>query len=199
MHNWVHATYTPPMSENADRTHIGPFRLTKHLSSRGTSDCYLGSRMDGADPLVIRVLRADTTASLVIRDRMIRKSEHALLFSHPVLVPTVDVRREGREVIVARPFQDGANLNRILLAYRNAGRMFPAQAAFVILEQLLDGVAWLQAKGGALSEDGNSTFHGGITLRNVFITSEGKVRLTGFGVGELAVREASVEAWKTGV
>ena len=184
------------MAENEHRKQIGPYRLTKHLSSRGSSDSYLGARIDDPQPLVIRVLRADTTASLVIRDRIIRKSEQAFSFTHPVLVPTLDVRREGREVVVTRGFEEGANLHRLLLAYRKAGRPFPVQAAFLILEQLLGGVASLQASSGALSEDSDASFHGGITLRNVFITSEGRVRLTGFGVGELGVREASVEAWK---
>jgi len=115
---------------------------------------------------------------------------------HPSLVPTLEVIRDGREIICVRSYVQGADLTRIAHGYHSAGEAFPLSGAMVILSELLKALHYLQSSSGQGKGEPEDWLHGGITPRNLFVESNGNLQITGFGFGELGIRGASVEAWK---
>ena len=157
---------------------------------------FLGVSPDLGAPVVVRVLVAENTGALVVRDRVLRQASIAQGFKHRALVPVGEVIREGREVHVVREFVDGLDLDRVAEDYRRRGEAFPLSAVLVILYECLSALSYLHSNIAQSGANESDWVHGAITVHNVLINRKGAVQMTGFGFGDLGTREKSIDLWK---
>ncbi|MEI7813922.1 MAG: protein kinase [Coriobacteriia bacterium] len=115
-----------------------------------------------------------------LSDRFVREARAVASLSHPNIVTlyAADVY-DGRPVI-AMELIEGDTLADLLAR----GRL-PVHAALGILEQLLDAVGYAHSKG---------VVHRDIKPENVFVTPDGRVKLTDFGIAHVGSGTALTQA-----
>ena len=95
-------------------------------------------------------------------------------FSHPAVVPFVDVGTAGGLHYLVWPLVEGSSLEAVV---QEAGRLAPDLAALYAVQI---------AQGLDVAHE-NDLFHGLIKPSNVMIGTDGQVRILDFGIGSLLV------------
>lgn len=161
------------MSENTD--HIGDYVLKGELGRGAMArvwrawDPKLNREVAIKEPLFDQTLRPETLDEM--GRRFVAEGRAAARLSHPniVTIYTADVW-DGRPAIVMELIQ-GKTLSQLL----DNGPLAP-ETALYILDQLLDATGYSHEHG---------VIHRDIKPDNVFVDSDGRVRLTDFGVAHV--------------
>jgi len=108
-------------------THIGPYRLVKHLQQGGMASVYLGYHICQRAYVAIKVVDGYTAdMTLLLREKDIMQA-----LQHEHIVPCVDAGHDGRYYYLVMPYLPGGTLEDIL----NEGPL-PLDDAQAVLEQL---------------------------------------------------------------
>ncbi len=145
-------------------THIGPYRLVKHLQQGGMASVYLGYHIYTRMYVAIKVV--DTyTADLKL---LYREKEIMQALQHEHIVPCLDAGQHGRYYYMVMPYLQGGTLEDMLIE-----RPLTLEETFIVLEQLTSALAYIHALG---------ILHRDIKPTNILFDQNYNLYLTDFGI-----------------
>ena len=159
-------------------THIGPYRLVKHLQQGGMASVYLGYHLYRRAYVAIKVVDSYTANMTLLR----REKDILQALHHEHIVPCLDAGRDGRYYYLVMPYLPGGTLKDML----DEG-LLTLEEARVVLEQLTGTLAYIHALG---------LLHRDIKPTNILFDRDFHLYLTDFGIaswlGENPVHDGHV-------
>ena len=150
---------------------LGPYVLVDGIGQGSMGQVYKATSKNDAQHYAIKVLPRRSMWNVRLARRQVRSFGQ---FSHPAVVPFVDVGTAGGLHYLAWPMADGETLEAIV---DRDGPLSAQQTALV-------GTHLAQALSVC---NQNNIFHGLVKPSNVMIGPDGQTRLLDFGIGSLLV------------
>ena len=161
------------------------YRLDSKLGEGGMATVYCGSDTLLRRRVAIKVLRRDYASDQEFVRRFYQEAESAAKLSHPNIVNTYDVGREGDTYYIVMELVDGPSLAEIIAA---DGRL-PEPVALDYAAQICNGLAYAHRQG---------LLHRDIKPANILITKDDVVKLSDFGIAR-AVSQQTMTMTRPGM
>jgi beta-lactam-binding protein with PASTA domain/tRNA A-37 threonylcarbamoyl transferase component Bud32 len=161
------------------------YRLDRKLGEGGMAMVYCGTDTVLRRRVAIKVLREQYAADGEFVRRFYHEAESAARLSHPNIVNTYDVGREGTTYFIVMELVDGPSLGEIIAA---DGKL-PEPVAIDYAAQIASGLAYAHRAG---------LLHRDIKPANILITKDDIVKLSDFGIAR-AVSEHTMTLTKPGL
>ncbi len=171
-------------------TIVGPYQILLELASGGMATVYLARAQDGraAEPLVAikrphRHLVSDKNFVAMLLD----EARLASAIAHPNVVKVRELRFDDGEPSIVMEYVEGASLSELWKDLAADDRAFDLRVALRIV---LDGLAGMHAAHELTDASGKplGIVHRDISPHNVLVGSDGRARLTDFGIAHAADR-----------
>jgi phosphate/phosphite/phosphonate ABC transporter binding protein len=156
---------------------IGRYRVLQLLGRGGMGDVYLASAQGAAGfekPVAIKILRPQAALA---RD-LLREAFIGVHLDHGNVVQILDLDQDGDRYFLAMEYVRGYTLAHILEFARTRGQPIPLRATLHIVRQLVDALEYVHGLGGGI-------IHRDVSPSNVLIGTDGRVKLSDFGVAAL--------------
>ncbi len=169
---------------------FGPFLLEARLAVGGTAEVYLAQPLDpGAQPrkLVVKRLLPHFMSDPEGRTMFEREAALHGAVSHPNVVRVFGSGSVGDEPWLAMEFVDGCDLFRLLRRLSSGGRTLGPSVSVHITRELLLG---LSSAHTARDPSGTpmAIIHRDVTPSNIYLSTDGRVKLGDFGIARSATR-----------
>lgn len=161
------------------------YRLDNKLGEGGMATVYCGTDTLLRRRVAIKVLRQDYASDQEFVRRFYQEAESAARLSHPNIVNTYDVGREGETYYIVMELVDGPSLAEIIAA---DGRL-PEPVAIDYAAQICSGLAYAHRQG---------LLHRDIKPANILITKDDVVKLSDFGIAR-AVSQQTMTMTRPGM
>lgn len=161
------------------------YRLDSKLGEGGMATVYCGTDTLLRRRVAIKVLRRDYASDQEFVRRFYQEAESAAKLSHPNIVNTYDVGREGDTYYIIMELVDGPSLAEIIAA---DGRL-PEPVALDYAAQVCNGLAYAHRQG---------LLHRDIKPANILITKDDVVKLSDFGIAR-AVSQQTMTMTRPGM
>jgi serine/threonine protein kinase len=170
-----------------DSAHVfnNRYRLDSKLGEGGMATVYCGTDTLLRRRVAIKVLRNDYASDQEFVRRFYQEAESAAKLSHPNIVNTYDVGREGDTYYIVMELVDGPSLAEIIAA---DGRL-PEPVALDYAAQICNGLAYAHRQG---------LLHRDIKPANILITKDDVVKLSDFGIAR-AVSQQTMTMTRPGM
>lgn len=145
------------------------YRLDSKLGEGGMATVYCGTDTLLRRRVAIKVLREQYAADQEFVRRFYQEAESAARLSHPNIVNTYDVGREGDTYYIVMELVDGSSLGEIIAS---DGKL-PEPVAIDYAAQIASGLAYAHRIG---------LLHRDIKPANILITKDDVVKLSDFGI-----------------
>ncbi|HLJ83037.1 MAG TPA: Stk1 family PASTA domain-containing Ser/Thr kinase [Candidatus Eremiobacteraceae bacterium] len=154
-----------------DEAHIfnNRYRLDGKLGEGGMATVYCGTDTLLRRRVAIKVLREQYASDEDFVRRFYQEAESAARLSHPNIVNTYDVGREGNTYYIVMELVDGPSLAEMIAS---DGKL-PEQVAIDYAAQICNGLAYAHRQG---------LLHRDIKPANILITKDDVVKLSDFGI-----------------
>ncbi|MGE5183873.1 MAG: serine/threonine-protein kinase, partial [Acidobacteriota bacterium] len=167
---------------------IGRWEVVRRLGSGGMADVYLARARGeaGFEKLVaIKVMHPHLARNSRAVDHFLDEARLAARITHPNVVQIQDLGKIGEDYVIVMEYVDGVDLERLLTAAREAGRLVPVDVALGILCRICDG---LNAAHKATAPDGTPlhVIHRDVKAANVLVSRQGGVKVVDFGIAKAA-------------
>jgi len=151
---------------------VGHYRLVRQLGAGG-----MGAVYEAVDTMVerrvaIKMLREEIARQPDLIERFRVEAVLLAKLNHPCTATLYNFFREGNDYFMVLEFVPGRTLEEVL---RQCGRL-PVDTAVSILRQTLDGMAHAHEVG---------VLHRDIKPANIMVTSDGRVKVTDFGIARV--------------
>ena len=172
---------------------VGRYAIYGEIASGGMATVHFG-RMLGqvgfARIVAIKRLHPQFAKDPEFVAMFIDEAKLAARIQHPNVVSTLDIVRDGDELILVMQYVQGESLSRLLKALRRADKRLPSQVALSVVASALHG---LHAAHEARSENGVplNIVHRDVSPQNIIVGSDGVSRVLDFGVAKAAMRATS--------
>ena len=150
---------------------LGPYVLLDAIGTGSMGQVYKASSKNDSNLFAVKVLPRRSMWNVRLARRQVRSFAN---FTHPAVVPFVDVGTAGGLHYLAWPLAEGQTLEALV---QQTGRLAPQLAA----------VYGIQIAQGLTIAHQNSLFHGLVKPSNVLIGSDNQARILDFGIGSLLV------------
>jgi serine/threonine-protein kinase len=160
------------------------YRLDRKLGEGGMATVYGGTDTVLRRRVAIKVLRPQYAADEEFVRRFYQEAESAARLSHPNIVNTYDVGREGDTYYIVMELVDGPSLAEII-----ADGPLPEQVAIDYAAQICNGLAYAHRSG---------LLHRDIKPANILVTKDDVVKLSDFGIAR-AVSQQTMALTKPGL
>ena len=160
------------------------YRLDRKLGEGGMATVYSGTDTVLRRRVAIKVLRAQYAADAEFVRRFYQEAESAAHLSHPNIVNTYDVGREGDTYYIVMELVDGPTLGEII-----ADGALPEPVAIDYAAQICNGLAYAHRTG---------LLHRDIKPANILVTKDDVVKLSDFGIAR-AVSQQTMALTKPGL
>jgi serine/threonine protein kinase len=150
---------------------LGPYVLVDTVGAGSMGQVYKATSKTDNQIYAVKVLPRRSMWNVRLARRQVRAFGQ---FSHPAVVPFVDVGTSGGQHYLVWPFVEGETLEARV---EREGKLAPEFAAHV-LTQIAQGLAAAHQHG---------LFHGLLKPSNISIGSDGQARILDFGIGSLLV------------
>src|SRR5579864_4849022 len=161
------------------------YRLDNKLGEGGMATVYCGTDTLLRRRVAIKVLRAHYASDEEFVRRFYQEAESAAKLSHPNIVNTYDVGREGETYYIVMELVDGPSLAEII----SADGKLPEPVAIDYAAQICNGLAYAHRQG---------LLHRDIKPANVLVTKDDVVKLSDFGIAR-AVSQQTMTLTKPGL
>lgn len=168
-----------------ERVFNNRYRLDRKLGEGGMATVFCGTDTLLRRRVAIKVLREQYAADDEFVRRFYQEAESAAKLSHPNIVNTYDVGREGDTYFIVMELVDGPSLAEIIAA---DGRL-PEPVAIDYAVQIASGLAYAHRQG---------LLHRDIKPANVLVTKDDVVKLSDFGIAR-AVSQQTMALTKPGL
>jgi eukaryotic-like serine/threonine-protein kinase len=163
--------------------HLGKYQLVAEIARGGMGIVYLGVvRGPGrfTKLFVLKALKPELAEDASFVEMFLEEARLAARLSHPNIVQTYEVARDGQHYFLVMDYLEGVTLGR-LLHRRLPGFTLPMQLR--VLCEVLSGLDHAHA---LTDYDGTplGMVHRDATPQNVFITYDGHVKLVDFGIAK---------------
>ena len=157
------------LTHSPDSLKLGSYVLVDRLPHDGWPVRYRAVPLTGGRPVAVAVLPIDRAELPAVRDRFARHvaSVHGLNHRHLCLATSFEETSESLHAI--SPLPSGEPLDELFV---RRGR-FPADVVEEIARQALEGLARLELAG---------TFHGDLRMRNLLLSSQGRIQIINVGM-----------------
>jgi eukaryotic-like serine/threonine-protein kinase len=145
------------------------YRLDNKLGEGGMATVFCGTDTLLRRRVAVKVLREQYASDEEFVRRFYQEAESAARLSHPNIVNTYDVGREGDTYYIVMELVDGPSLGEII---RADGKL-PEQVAIDYAAQICNGLAYAHRQG---------LLHRDIKPANILITKDDVVKLSDFGI-----------------
>jgi len=160
------------------------YRLDRKLGEGGMATVYSGTDTVLRRRVAIKVLRPQYAADAEFVRRFYQEAESAAHLSHPNIVNTYDVGREGDTYYIVMELVDGPSLAEII-----ADGALPEPVAIDYAAQICNGLAYAHRAG---------LLHRDIKPANILVTKDDVVKLSDFGIAR-AVSQQTMALTKPGL
>lgn len=160
------------------------YRLDRVLGEGGMATVYSGTDTVLRRRVAIKVLRPQYAADAEFVRRFYQEAESAARLSHPNIVNTYDVGREGDTYYIVMELVDGPSLAEII-----ADGPLPEPVALDYAAQICNGLAYAHRSG---------LLHRDIKPANILVTKDDVVKLSDFGIAR-AVSQQTMALTKPGL
>lgn len=150
---------------------LGPFILLDAIGTGSMGQVYKASSKNDDGIYAVKVLPRRSMWNVRLAKRQVRSFGN---FSHPAVVPFMDVGTAGGLHYLVWPLADGTPLENLVQLH---GKLPPNQAALYAL-QIAQGLSVAHQ---------NNLFHGLLKPSNVMIGPDNQARILDFGIGSLLV------------
>jgi hypothetical protein len=150
---------------------LGPYVLLDSIGQGSMGQVYKATSKNDNQPYAVKVLPRRSMWNVRLARRQVRSFGQ---FSHPAVVPFVDVGTAGGLHYLVWPLANGQSLEA---AVNQAGRLGVAQTALIGLNV---------AQGLTVAHQ-NNLFHGLIKASNILVSEDNQARILDFGIGSLLV------------
>lgn len=150
---------------------LGPYILQDAIGQGSMGQVYRASSKNDATTYAVKVLPRRSMWNVRLARRQVRSFSQ---FSHPAVLPFVDVGTAGGLHYLVWPLAEGQTLEALVA---RDGKLSVAQTALI-------GV---QVSQGLAVAHQNSLFHGLVKPSNIMIGADGQSRILDFGIGSLLV------------
>lgn len=161
------------------------YRLESKLGEGGMATVYCGTDIVLRRRVAIKVLREQYAADQEFVRRFYQEAESAARLSHPNIVNTYDVGREGDTYFIVMELVDGPSLAEIIAG---DGKL-PEPVALDYATQIASGLAYAHRSG---------LLHRDIKPANILVTKDDVVKLSDFGIAR-AVSAQTMTLTKPGL
>ncbi len=152
-------------------TCLGPYEIVGWLGAGGMGEVYRARDTRLGRDVAVKVLPERFAADPEARERLAREARAASSLNHPNICTVHDVGHQGAADYVVMEFLEGETLRM-----RLDRTPLPWTKAAEIGAAIADGLAAAHAR---------SIVHRDLTPRNVFLTSDGRVKILDFGLARL--------------
>ncbi|HTC29982.1 MAG TPA: Stk1 family PASTA domain-containing Ser/Thr kinase [Candidatus Acidoferrum sp.] len=160
------------------------YKLDRKLGEGGMATVYGGTDTVLRRRVAIKVLRPQYAADDEFVRRFYQEAESAARLSHPNIVNTYDVGREGDTYYIVMELVDGPSLAEII-----ADGALPEPVAIDYAAQICNGLAYAHRSG---------LLHRDIKPANILVTKDDVVKLSDFGIAR-AVSQQTMALTKPGL
>jgi serine/threonine protein kinase len=150
---------------------LGPYILQDAIGSGSMGQVYKATSKNDSELYAVKVLPRRSMWNVRLARRQVRSFGQ---FTHPTVVPFMDVGTAGGLHYLVWPLVEGATLESLV---QQQGKLPAAQAALYALQV---------AQGLAVAHQ-NNLFHGLVKPSNVMVGSDNQARILDFGIGSLLV------------
>jgi len=168
-----------------EQTFNNRYRLDGKLGEGGMATVYCGTDTLLRRRVAVKVLRPQYAADDEFVRRFYQEAESAAKLSHPNIVNTYDVGREGDVYYIVMELVDGPSLAEIIAA---DGKL-PEPVAIDYAAQICNGLAYAHRQG---------LLHRDVKPANILVTKDDVVKLSDFGIAR-AVSQHTMTLTKPGL
>lgn len=164
---------TPPDETAAQVPRIGRYELLDQIGKGGMGAVYRGRDTMLGRMVAVKMLLADLEVTDESRERFFREARSAGQLTHRNIISVFDFGEEGGRAYLVMELLQGESLTKVM-----------AQEKPLPLEQRLDMM--LQVCEGLGFAHARSIVHRDVKPANLFLTTEGQVKVLDFGVARIA-------------
>ena len=168
-----------------EQTFNNRYRLDSKLGEGGMATVYCGTDTLLRRRVAIKVLRQQYAADAEFVRRFYQEAESAARLSHPNIVNTYDVGREGDTYYIVMELVDGPSLAELI----SSDGKIPEPVAIDYATQICNGLAYAHRTG---------LLHRDIKPANILVTKDDVVKLSDFGIAR-AVSQQTMAMTKPGM
>ncbi|MBI5534241.1 MAG: protein kinase [Deltaproteobacteria bacterium] len=167
---------------------IGPYKILRHLSSRGSADLYLGEHvgpMGFQRSCVLKLVPAPSNDDIRSAQDLAHEARICSRLNHPAIVRMHDFFEHGDRLVLVFEHFAGLSLARLLAHLRRRRMEMSDTVAWYIAHQLFSALTHAHA---LCDDDGKHTpvIHRDVQPAHIIISSDAQVRLTGYGIAKIA-------------
>jgi predicted Ser/Thr protein kinase len=159
---------------------LGRYRVIREVGAGGMGTVYAAHDPDLGRVVALKLLRADAPAGLEYRARLGREAQAMARLAHPNVVAVHDIGTVGDQLFVAMERVEGGTLRAWMRA---------SQRSFREIADVL-----CAAGRGLAAAHAAGVVHRDFKPDNVLVGTDGRVRVTDFGLARLAAAERQPEA-----
>nr|MBI5507569.1 serine/threonine protein kinase [Deltaproteobacteria bacterium] len=172
---------------------FGKYNLLRKIGQGGMAEVFLAT-MDGAPqsapPLVVKRLHQELERNRDAVDLFLTEADVTLMLSHPNVIRVYDSGEINNRYYMAMEYVHGKDLEQIAERFLAKNKVMDPYAASYIAISVFSGLDYVhRAKTPSGRELG--IVHRDVTPSNVYVRSDGHVKLGDFGVAKLV----AVEGW----
>jgi serine/threonine protein kinase len=166
---------------------LGRYEIVRRVGETGNVEELLGLAEDsGGRPCLftLKVAQRLEVNAKDLADEMGREVGILERLHHPAIVRMVELFEDEQRLVLALEYVEGGSLDELLRARHERGERLPDAIALLVGLELSAALAHAHA---AMSEDGEPTpvIHRNLHPSAVLVSLDGRVRLTGFGLGKI--------------
>jgi serine/threonine protein kinase len=166
---------------------FGRYEIVHKLASGGMGEVYLARSVGAAGfqkHVVIKKLLPHLVEQTQFVEGLIREAKLLVRLDHPNIVQVLDLGMEGSDYFMAMEYVHGYNLATIIHYCAQSQRVIPVGACASITLQVLAGLGYAHT---LIGPDGvtQNVIHRDVSPQNVLISTEGRVKLTDFGIAKI--------------
>jgi beta-lactam-binding protein with PASTA domain len=159
-----------PVSDTLiDTLFDGRYRIIRRLGAGGMANVYLAEDQELGRNVAIKILNERHAGDMQFVERFRREAKNAAALSHPNIVSIYDRGEAEGTYYIAMEHLDGRNLKELIVARGPA----PVRIAIDYAKQILGALRFAHR---------NGIVHRDIKPHNVLVDSDGRLKVTDFGI-----------------
>ncbi|MBI2981866.1 MAG: serine/threonine protein kinase [Deltaproteobacteria bacterium] len=158
---------------------LGRYRIVDRIAVGGMAELFLGN-LEGArgfeKRVAIKQILPQWSQDPDFVAMLVDEAKIVVQLNHPNIVQVIELGHEGETYFIAMEYIDGTDLRGLLHQKKEP---LPREATFFVIHELLQGLSYAHAK---------NVIHRDSSPQNILLSSEGRVKITDFGIAKAASR-----------